>query len=118
MPESAVCGIVLAGGKGERLGGGRAKALRLLGGMRILEHAVRVVGHRATMVFVAAPVGLYLRPGRYERIADLAGGEGPLAGLVPSIEAAAARGLARAWTLAVDLPWVAPLHLDRLLRAL
>src|SRR5690242_17648227 len=111
-PDSTVCGIVLAGGRGERLGGGRAKALRLLGGMSILDHAVRVVGHRAHAVLVAAPVGLYLRPGGYERVADLPGGEGPLAGLVPSLETAEARGMAFAWTLAVDQPWIAPLHLD------
>ena len=118
MAERPSAGIVLAGGQGSRLGLGPPKAVRIFAGLTLLEHACRVLWSRAAMVLVAVPSGFPLPPGPYERVDDLPEGEGPLAGLVPALELVAAREVALAWALAVDLPWIAPVHLDLLERAL
>jgi len=54
---SRTAAIVPAAGRGERLGPGAPKALRLLGGVPILVHAVRALAsaHSVDLVVVAAP---------------------------------------------------------------
>ena len=56
--EPVVAAVVPAAGSGERLGGGTAKALHLLGGEPMLCHSVRTLAASAVgLVVVAAPVG-------------------------------------------------------------
>jgi len=56
-PEGTVAAIVPAAGRGERLGPGTPKALRLLGGVPMLVHAVRnlAAARLVSLVVVAAP---------------------------------------------------------------
>jgi 2-C-methyl-D-erythritol 4-phosphate cytidylyltransferase len=57
MPSVRTAAVVPAAGRGERLGPGSPKALRTLGGVPILLHAVRALARarRVELVVVAAP---------------------------------------------------------------
>jgi molybdopterin-guanine dinucleotide biosynthesis protein A len=107
--------IILAGGPGARLGIGAPKAWAPApGGVSLLGRALATARSVTPRVVVAAPAGLELPPldppaagapaRPAERIDDLGGGGGPLAGLVPALEWAARQGMARAWIIAVDMP--------------
>jgi len=113
-------GIILAGGDGLRLGPGMPKALRPFGGTTLLERALAMLSSRCERVFVAVPhaFGLPRDPERFERVDDLSNGEGPLAGLVPSLERAAQARADIAWVIPADMPLLGPAHLDALLLAL
>ena len=56
---SRTAAVVPAAGRGERLGPGAPKALRLLGGVPLLVHAVRALATARSidLVVVAAPEG-------------------------------------------------------------
>lgn len=58
-PRGGTAAIVPAAGRGERLGPGAPKALRAIGGIPILVHAIRslISSHRLGLVVVAAPSG-------------------------------------------------------------
>jgi molybdopterin-guanine dinucleotide biosynthesis protein A len=133
--RAGAAGIVLAGGRGERLGMGRPKAwLETPLGAPLLQVATAIVSRVCTWILVVAPreVALPLplpAPSVYaddeddpsfslERIFDLAPDEGPLAGLVPALERAVVLGADRAWILAVDMPPFTQDELERLPAAL
>jgi molybdopterin-guanine dinucleotide biosynthesis protein A len=112
--------IVLAGGRGTRLGAGTPKANVRIGEETLLERALAVAtGAGAGLLLVVAPASLALDafPGA-ERVADLDEDGGPLAGLVPALARADEAGAAEAWCLAVDLAWLRPADLVVLARAL
>ena len=113
-------GIILAGGEGLRLGPGAPKAIRAFGGTTLLERALALLSARCERVFVSVPHAFPLPPDtlRYERVDDLSNGEGPLAGLVPSLERAATARADLAWVIPTDMPLLGPAHLDALLIAL
>ena len=101
-------GVIVAGGRGTRLGLGIPKAMVRLGGMTLLERAIATLAPCCEAIGVAAPAScpIALPPSRTERtevfaVADAAGARGPLAGLVAGLEA---RAHERALVLAVDLP--------------
>ena len=104
-------GVLLAGGRGARLGPGSPKALVTVAGKTLLERALETLGPVCDVVVIAAPAALTLEPalgrarmdGRVElrRVDDPADAAGPLAGLVAGLEAARFR---RALALGVDFP--------------
>lgn len=104
-------GVILAGGRARRMGGGD-KGRLVLGGQSLIE---RVIGRLAPQVG-----GLMLNAnGAPERFADLglpvradgmAGQPGPLAGVLAGLDWAAEAGLARIVTAAADTPFL-PLDL-------
>jgi molybdenum cofactor guanylyltransferase len=115
-------GLILAGGRARRMGGGD-KALRMIGGRSILE---RVIGRLAPQCD-----GLILNangdPKRFERLGlpvvadDVQGFAGPLAGLLAALDWAAAHRPAIAWVVSApgDCPFlprdlVARLHQARI----
>jgi molybdopterin-guanine dinucleotide biosynthesis protein A len=104
-------GILLAGGRGERLGLGRPKALAELRGATLLERACRTLARVCDDVVVAAPaeMALPLPPG-VRRLLDP--GVGPLGGV-----AVAAQSILcdRAVVLGVDYPLLEPAMLEALL---
>ncbi len=97
----ATLGLVLAGGRGERLRAGGPKAIAVVGGRTLLERALATLAGVAEDVRVVAPAAraLPVREGRW--IADA--GEGPLAALLAGF---AAVPFTRAVVLGVDLPLV------------
>lgn len=120
-PRGHAAGIVLAGGAGARFGAGRSKAwVTTAAGETLLEVALASLARVAARLYVAAPAGLALPPPPFAptdddpsrpvpvRVDDLAAGEGPLAGLVPALERAAADGATHAFILAVDMPRFSP----------
>lgn len=133
--RAGAAGIVLAGGRGERLGLGRPKAwLETPLDVPLLQVATATVSRVCTWILVAAPREVPLplplpAPNAFaededdasftlERIFDLAPDEGPLAGLVPALERAVALGADRAWILAVDMPPYGEEEMERLPAAL
>lgn len=82
--ERRTAAIVPAAGRGERLGPGAPKALRLLGGAPLLVHAVRALSasHAIDLIIVAAPIdqldlvrNLLDQPDLSTEIEVVAGGE-------------------------------------------
>jgi molybdopterin-guanine dinucleotide biosynthesis protein A len=99
-------GVLVVGGRGERLGLGLPKAHVLVGGETLLARALATLGRVCDEVVVAAPATMEVLlptgavPAR--RVADLEPGAGPLAGLVAGLEDA---GFERAVALGVDFPF-------------
>lgn len=99
-------GVILAGGRAMRMGGGD-KPLRPLGGGRIVDHV------RDRLVGQCAPIALNAN-GDPARFADLglpvladtaAGYPGPLAGVLAGLDWAADLGAERIVTVAADTPF-------------
>ncbi len=102
-------GLLLAGGRGARLGGDGPKALAVLGGRTLLERAREILAAAADDVRVVAPDALALPGAAAARIPDA--GEGPLVALVAAF---AGVSFERACVLGVDLPLVPPALYARL----
>src|SRR5262245_26049349 len=96
-------GVLLAGGRGTRLGAGIPKALVVCGGRTLLARALETLDALCDDVVVAAPRELELPVPRARRVDDAAGGQGPLAAMVGAL---GARTFEEALVLAVDLPLV------------
>jgi molybdopterin-guanine dinucleotide biosynthesis protein A len=96
-------GILLAGGRGSRLGLGAPKALAPWAGGTLLSHALATLRATCDDVVVSAPRDLALPVPGGMRADDPPGAAGPLAGLVAGL---AARPWSRALALGVDLPLV------------
>lgn len=111
-------GVLLAGGRGERLGLDTVKALAVVGGVTLLERAIATLARVADEIAIAAPAALELPlPGArvpLRRVPDRAPGGCPLAGVVAGLEA----GFDRAIVLGVDFPLIASATLAALLARL
>ena len=86
--------VIIAGGKGERLGGVCKAELRV-GGIRLIDRVRSALGDVAEPLMVSTgPVQARLRPGGAIAVRDLAGPTGgPLAGLAAAVEALRVRGV-------------------------
>lgn len=93
--------MLLAGGRGSRLGIGAPKALATLGGESLLERALTLLGSGCSTVVVVAPRAMALPVDASRRVDDPAGERGPLAALVAGL---AVRPHAGALVLGVDFP--------------
>lgn len=98
-------GLVLAGGRAERMSG-VDKARLDLGGERLLARALRRLGPQVSALAVSAN-GDPCRLGTAHPVLPDAvpGGAGPLAGVVAGLDHAAEEGFDRVLTLAVDTPF-------------
>jgi molybdopterin-guanine dinucleotide biosynthesis protein A len=96
-------GVLLAGGRGARLGGDAPKALVVCGGRTLLERARVALREVCDEVVVVAPATMSLPVPDRERVADPPGAAGPLAAMVSGL---GARAHDEAVVLAVDLPLV------------
>ena len=107
-------GVIVAGGRGRRLGQG-PKALARCAGRTLLERAWETASSVCDEVVVAAPRQVALPVASGVRVDDVEGGTGPLAGLVAGLRA---RPHERAIALAVDLPLLRRAMLELLLARL
>jgi len=96
-------GVLVAGGRGSRLGAATPKALVPLGGVPLLERALAILSAVCDEVVVVAPAELALPAPGARRVNDPPGASGPLAGVVAGL---GARGYERAIVLGVDFPFV------------
>jgi molybdopterin-guanine dinucleotide biosynthesis protein A len=108
-------GVIVAGGRGVRLGLGRPKAFAEVGGMTLLARAEDVLSALCDEIVIAAPASLELPAHRSARVADATDDAVPLAGLVAGL---AARLFDRALALGVDFPRMRPGMLAALLARL
>jgi len=96
-------GVLLAGGRGTRLGAATPKALVRCGGRTLLARAHATLAALCDTVVVVAPRELELPVPRAGRVDDPPGARGPLAAMVAGL---GAQPHAEALVLAVDLPLV------------
>ena len=97
--------VIVAGGKGSRLGLGVPKAMARVGGLTLIERALRAVEPWCDAIVVAAPPAIEFDESCYRRIEDAAGPRSPLAGVVGGFESVAHE---RAFVLGADFPLVEP----------
>ncbi|MDP8928953.1 MAG: NTP transferase domain-containing protein, partial [Actinomycetota bacterium] len=105
----ALTGLVLAGGRGRRLG--RDKALVEVAGEPLVVRAARRLEQCCQAVFVASGDGRRLGELAWEQVADAVSEGGPLAGILAGLERATTPLVA---VVAVDLPHLNPAVLQRL----
>ena len=102
--RSDTLGVVLAGGRSKRYGSD--KAFAELGGISLLQRAVRTLRPLARRVVVVAnDLDRHALDGKPVR-PDLVSGIGPLGGLHTAVAWAAEEGLSGAVVLATDMPFV------------
>ena len=98
-----IAAVILAGGRGERLGGVN-KALLDIGGKRFIDLAVEAVGG-CNRVLIAVGREAFAVPPSAEAIFDIEGDyAGPLAGVASAVQHLRARGVDALLSLAVDTP--------------
>ncbi len=105
----ALTGLVLAGGRGRRLG--RDKALVEIAGETLVVRAARRLEECCQRVLVASGDGRRLGELKWEQVPDAVADGGPLAGILAGLESATTPLLA---VVAVDLPNLNPDVLRRL----
>ena len=96
-------GIVVAGGRGRRLGGEVPKALVPLAGSTLLERAIRTLEPLCDELLVVSSPAVPLTVERHRVIMDAPGASGPLAAVTAGLKAAP---YDVALVLAADLPLV------------
>lgn len=101
----ATLGVLVAGGRGTRLGLGVPKALAPFAGSTLLARALATLRAVCDDVVVCAPAALELPAEGAARADDPANAAGPLAGLVAGLTV---RPFTAALALGVDLPLVTP----------
>ena len=104
-------GVLLAGGRGTRLGAGVPKALVACGGQTLLARAMTTLDRLCDSVVVVAPRELELPVPRADRVDDPPGAHGPLGAMVAGL---GSRTFDEALVLAVDLPLITERALDAL----
>ncbi|QYK41661.1 MAG: molybdenum cofactor guanylyltransferase MobA [Paracoccaceae bacterium] len=110
-------GVILAGGRATRMGGGD-KGFRVVAGRRLIEHvAERMAGQCAPLAISANGDPARFSDLRLPVLADsLPGHPGPLAGVLAGMDWAFARGAGAIVTAAADTPFL-PRDLAERLRA-
>lgn len=111
-------GVILAGGKAERMGGGD-KCLLPLGGRPILSHVIAGLRPQADAVILNAngDAARFAGFGLPVVADDIAGQAGPLAGILAAMEYAAAHGYDHVLSVAADTPFFPADLADRLTAA-
>jgi len=100
-------GVLVAGGRGERLGPDAIKALAVVGGITLLARAIAVLAQVCDEIVIAAPAEIEPLPNArvpLRRVPDRAPGGCPLAGVVAAWD----DGCDRAIVLGVDFPLMRP----------
>ena len=96
-------GVLLAGGRGTRMGAASPKALVTCGGQTLLARAMTTLERLCDPVVVVVPGEMELPVSRTDRVDDPPGARGPLPAMLAGL---ASRPFDEALVLAVDLPLV------------
>lgn len=111
-------GVILAGGKATRMGGGD-KGLRVVGGKRLIDHVIERLSPQCARLAINANGA----PGRFAEFAlpvlpdSLPDHPGPLAGVLAGLDWAAEEGFESIVTAAADTPFFPRDLVARLLQA-
>lgn len=105
--------MVLAGGEGKRIGGG--KPLRVFRGERLIDRALGFARRWSDLVAVGVRDRGQVRPLDAPIIIDELNIAGPLGGLVSALSFGATSGCEFVLTIPADMPFLPPDLLDRLL---
>lgn len=108
--------MILAGGEGRRIGGGKPQ--RELGGRSLIDRALEFAHSLAPLVAIAVREPDQLADCGVARVLDLAGIEGPLAGVGAALGFAAGNDMDALLTLPCDAPFLPGDLLARLFPAL
>ena len=112
---AARLGVLLAGGRGRRLGLGFPKALLPLSGSTLLDRGIATLTAVCGRVAVVAPPSVALPLDEALRVDDAPGAEGPLAGMVAGL---LSHAFDEAVVLGVDFPLMRPETLEAILARL
>lgn len=104
--------VVLAGGEGRRIGGG--KPLRLLGERPLLDHAIEQARQWSDQVAIALRFKDQLGDIQASVIIDEQSVEGPLAGLIAALRFGRGAGAQAVLTIPADMPYLPEDLADRL----
>ena len=102
-------GVVLAGGKGRRLG--LDKPFVRLGGETLLERAIARLGRRFSDIIVVADLPDRFRHLSVRCVADRFPGLGPVGAIAAALETASGRGI---FAVACDMPFLEPEIIGRM----
>ena len=116
LSPDQIAAVVLAGGEGRRIGGG--KPLRMLGERTLLERATAQASRVSDAVAVAVRDPAQVAGLEDAMLIPDAPWEGPLGGLAAALAFAREAGRAAVLTLPCDMPLVPPDLADRLAAAL
>ena len=116
MVSAAPLVLILAGGEGSRIGGG--KPMRRLGAETLIGRAARLAQSWSDEVRIAVRRGDQVGPIGVPLLADSPEIEGPLGGLAAGLRRARALGRASLLTLPCDMPFVPPDLTERLAAAM
>lgn len=111
-PRNDVAAVVLAGGRGRRIGGG--KPLRLLGGRRLVDRAIAIAQGLSTCAALSVGSAGELADCDMPQIADPEPDWGALGGLAAGLDFALVQGLDLLITLPCDSPFLPADLLHRL----
>lgn len=107
-----VAAVILAGGEGQRIGGG--KPLRRFAGERLIDRALRSASHWSALVAVAVRDPIQVGSVNAAVILDEANIAGPLGGLVSALRLGAGSGREFVVTIPADMPFLPQDLLPRL----
>lgn len=113
---SGVAAVILAGGEGKRIGGG--KPLKMLKGRRLIDLALGQARSWSDAVAIAVREDSQVGAPGAALIHDEPGIEGPLGGLIAGLTFARDQGRELLLTIPSDMPFLPPDLLDRLAAAL
>ena len=96
--------VILAGGEGRRIGGD--KPIRRLGSQSLIERALELAHRLSPLVAISVRDADQLRDAPVERLLDMGGIDGPLAGLAAALRFTAQMDLDLLLTLPCDAPFL------------
>ncbi|MCI4662477.1 MAG: molybdenum cofactor guanylyltransferase [Neomegalonema sp.] len=116
MAKNQVLGVILAGGKGRRMG--LDKAQLCLGGQRMLDRACARLAPQVAQLAISVASASPSDPDQVPvRLADPVEDGGPLAGILAGLQHAQAHGFTQIVSAAVDTPFFPQDLVARLLQA-
>ena len=113
--RSDVAVVILAGGEGSRIGGG--KPLRMLAGQRLIDRAIALSRSYSDCIAVAVRDAGQVAGTSLRALQDDAA-EGPVGGLIAGVRFAKETGTPLLLTIPADMPFLPPDLLDRLANAM
>lgn len=96
--------VILAGGEGRRMGGGKPQ--RLLGGRSLLDHALITARRWSACIAIGVRTPGQVIPDTTRILVDAPGIAGPLAGLASALDWAVDEGCDRVLVIPCDMPFL------------